>query len=121
MVIFTVIAIAVSQGCQQDSVFQVKKGENISEIKLIRYTQTADRTAEKVLDEFNKSDGCERFGCPFYLKDYKKEIKEHTFENRKIIVVFYNLTKPLTFRGHPEHFSIWIYKDTLETQVIGGM
>jgi hypothetical protein len=35
-------------------------------------------------------------------------------------MVFYELQKPVGFFGHPQHFSVWVYKDTGETEWFGG-
>ena len=118
-ILIAFVILVISQGCQQNTRIQLKKGETIPN-ELKQYILIADKEAKKVLDEFNESDLCKTFGGPFYSDDYKKEIKGDSFENRQIIMVFYELAKPVSFRGHPQHFSIWVYKDTLETKVFGG-
>lgn len=103
----------------EENLKEIKK-EKITPDKFKQYIPIADKEAKKVLEEFNKSDLCKTFEGPFNLDDYKKEIKKGSFENRQIIMVSYELTKPVSFEGHPQHFSIWVYKDTLETKVFGG-
>ncbi len=80
----------------------------------------ADAVATKELKEFNKTEHAKELGGPFLLKDYEKSIKEDTDEGRIYFWVFYEYKKPVMFFGHPEHFSVWVYRDTGEIKFFGG-
>jgi hypothetical protein len=91
---------------------------------LARFVVKADEVAEEVLKEFNNSEWAKELDeGPFKLKDYRRRLMEDNDlnDNRKIVVVFYEIRKAVGFLGHPEHFSVWVYKDTGETKCFGGM
>lgn len=90
---------------------------------LAHFVTKADITAEEILYEFNNSECSKELGeGPFHLKEYTRHVAEDTYscEQRPIVIVFYELQKPVTFFGHPQHFQVWIYKDTGETEWFGG-
>jgi len=108
------------QGCRQIPAGQ-KDVKNTARPSSSDLVVLADQEAQRVLDEFNNSKHSHKFGGPFHLSQYKKELKESTLENRPVLIVFYELSKlpngVIMFDGYPQHFIIWVFKDTLETAV----
>ncbi len=90
---------------------------------LAEWVAKADATAEEILKEFNGSELARELGeGPFHLSDYSRSPVEDVDPNdhRPIVMVSYELWKPVGFRGHPQHFSVWVYTDTGETRRFGG-
>ena len=80
----------------------------------------ANAAAEQVLAEFNESESAPRFGGPFRLSDYEITLSEFQRGGRDVVSVSYRLREPVAFRGHPQHFGVWVFRDTGETQVFKG-
>ena len=88
----------------------------------------ADDAAQSVLAEYNASlpestvDG--RLSLRHYLRAVSK--RRDPTDGRPILMIVYELKKLVAFKkveafaGHPQHFSIWVYRDTGETRVFGG-
>ena len=90
---------------------------------LSEFVLKSDETAEKILKEFNGSKWAEELGeGPFQLNDYTRSLTVDTdpINHRPIVIVIYRLQKPISIRGHPQHFSVWVYKDTGKTEWFGG-
>ena len=84
------------------------------------YKKMADKQAREVLRSANESPGLERYK-PFKLEEYERTVREDKDANgRERVSVMYKLSRPRGPMGHPEHFIIRIYRDTKETEVIGG-
>ena len=101
------------------------------------YVAIADRQAVRVIDEWNNSkDAADYFAMMrepqiiLKLEDYRREMAMACLQdyapwpNRSpyhpVLGVTYELTKGIGILGHPTHYSVWIYMDTLKTKVFGG-
>ena len=82
--------------------------------------EKANCLANEELDEFNKAERSRELGGPFLLKDYNVEVNGSVFEGKDIFIISYEYSKPASFLGHPQHFSVWVYCDTGETRFFGG-
>lgn len=88
--------------------------------QLKSYIERADAVAADTLREANSSESVRRNGGPFTIDDYDRLVSEYTDEGREAVIVMYRLRRPVDFLGHPQHFTVWVYKDTEETRVFGG-
>jgi hypothetical protein len=88
---------------------------NLEKNDLKKYILIADKEAEKTLAEANKT-GLGHF----LLQDYWVEIHEIDNADQKIVEIKYTSGVPVNFRGHPQHFSVWIYKKTMEVKLFKG-
>jgi hypothetical protein len=101
------------------------------------YVMLADREAGKVIDEWNNSKEAADFASSWRepqrvlkFQDYQRSVGMGCLQDyapwpnkaswRPVLHVKYELTHQMRIMGHPNHFSIWIYMDTLESRVIGG-
>ena len=84
------------------------------------YLAKANTVAEQVLREFNSSDLSPQFGGPLKLIDYQATVKETESQGKTFIILSYKLKKPVSFQGHPQHFDVWVEKNTGKTQIFKG-
>ena len=85
--------------------------------------RVADQVASEDLDRVNASwsaEEHEELGGPFELKDYERKTPQRWYENRPLLWVDYEYTKPVSFWGHPEHFTVWVYCDNGATDFFAG-
>lgn len=81
----------------------------------------ANAAARQVLREFNYSDASKKLSGPFTLSDYELTVSaSDDCGNNPVVKVSYELNKPVSFRGHPQHFDVWVFKKTGETKVFKG-
>ena len=80
----------------------------------------ADREAARRLSAFNRTPQARRLGGPFLLRDYERFVSAETDNGHSIIVVMYKYRRPVQFMGHPQHFSVWVYRASGATRFFSG-
>jgi len=90
-------------------------------IPLFDAVRLADGEAAKELKRVNEenrswveSDG------PFALNDFDKAIHQGYKGTRPFVSIAYDYRNPVTFRGHPAHFDVWVFRDNGEIRFFGG-
>lgn len=80
----------------------------------------ADREAARRLSAFNGTPLAKRLGGPFLLRDYERFVSAETDNGHAIIVIMYKYKRPVLFMGHPQHFSVWVYRANGATRFFAG-
>lgn len=89
-----------------------------------------DPVAQTTIDAFNAEPHAAELGGPFHLDQYARDVvgfKEYSSDyssetDPEVLeyMVMYRLTVPVFFRGHPEHFSVFVHKADGSTTLMGG-
>ena len=93
----------------------VQQTTDESNKQLQAYVDLADIQAIGVLKEADQSSAYGDMGGPFHLSDYERTVSEERFQGRQVVVVCYDLSRPVAFDGGLQHCGVWIYKDTGKT------
>ena len=85
----------------------------------------SDRAAVAELARVNRD---ETYGedRPFHLREYRRRMSSPEEMNYDDLPpehrywVFYETDRPVSFLGHPQHFTVIVDPETMETELMGG-
>ncbi len=123
-IVLAALAVPAVNGCapsgQVESGFLQKRiAEGAVAVSEAKALKIADKIAAEKLAEYNRSRDLEARGGPFLFEDYDRKVERPKAGPRPRLSVIYVYKKP-RWKGHPNHFAVWVYLDTGEAKFLGG-